>query len=123
MGTRGHGGECAVGAGCGAAVGWLLRKVQSALITVTVIGGVGAISSLHFGWASPEQVQRLVLWLVQAARAQAYRLLHKADLDDDGELTLEDSKLAASRVAPAVRRHPGLAGGLAAGFLVGYRIG
>ena len=35
---------------------------------------------------------------------------------------LEDSKLGMSRVAPYVRRHPGLAGGFAGGFLLAYRL-
>ena len=45
-----------------------------------------------------------------------------ADLDGDGEITLEDSKLCLSRVTPYVRRHPGLTGGFAGGFILAYRL-
>ena len=45
-----------------------------------------------------------------------------ADLDGDGEITLEDSKLGMSRMAPYVKRHPGLTGGFAGGFLLAYRL-
>ena len=44
----------------------------------------------------------------------------KADLDGDGELTLEDSKLASSKVTPFVKRRPILSGGFATGFALGY---
>ena len=40
--TKGHGGECAVGTGCGAAAGWLLRKLQGAIITAAVLSSLGA---------------------------------------------------------------------------------
>ena len=40
--TKGHGGECAVGTGCGAAAGWLLRKLQGAIVTATVLSSLGA---------------------------------------------------------------------------------
>ena len=42
------------------------------------------------------------------------------DLDGDGELTLEDSKLASSKVTPFVKRRPILSGGFATGFALGY---
>jgi hypothetical protein len=40
--TKGHGGECAVGTGCGAAAGWLLRKLQGAIVTAAVLSSIGA---------------------------------------------------------------------------------
>ena len=40
--TKGHGGECAVGTGCGAAAGWLLRKLQGAIVTAAVLSSLGA---------------------------------------------------------------------------------
>ena len=40
--TKGHGGECAVGTGCGAAAGWLLRKLQGAVVTAAVLSSLGA---------------------------------------------------------------------------------
>ena len=48
------------------------------------------------------------------------RLFAQADLDGDGELTLEDSKLASSKVTPFVKRRPILSGGFATGFALGY---
>ena len=47
-------------------------------------------------------------------------LARKADLDEDGELTFEDSSIAYSRVAPLVRRHTALTGGLVGGFVTAY---
>jgi len=35
---------------------------------------------------------------------------------------MEDVKLAASKVAPFVRRHPGVTGGFAGGIIAGYRL-
>ena len=44
----------------------------------------------------------------------------RADLDGDGELTFNDGQCAYSRVAPLVRRHPALTGGVVCGFVGAY---
>ena len=55
--TKGHGGECAVGAGCGMVAGWLLRRLQSLVLTATVLGAASAFGALHLGWIKPDQLQ------------------------------------------------------------------
>ena len=47
-------------------------------------------------------------------------LAGQADLDGDGEVTLEDSQIAYSRVAPMVRRHTALSAGMVGGFVVAF---
>ena len=120
--TRGHGGECAIGTGCGAAAGWLLRRLQGAAATAAVLASIGGAGAVHLGWLTVEQLQAAIgsvaSFVASHARAQARR----ADLDGDGELTIKDSRLGMSRVAPYVQRRPGLAGGFAGGFLLAYRL-
>ena len=60
--------------------------------------------------------------IAQLVTSQVSKHAAVADLDGDGEITLEDSKLGLSRVAPYVRRHPGLTGGFAGGFILAYRL-
>ncbi len=55
--TKGHGGECAVGAGCGMVAGWLIRRLQSLVLTATVLGAASAFGALHLGWINPDQLQ------------------------------------------------------------------
>ena len=64
----------------------------------------------------------LVMAAWHGVNKQLRGLARVADVDEDGELTLEDSKLAYSRVAPQVRRHPALAVGMVGGFLAGYGV-
>jgi hypothetical protein len=82
--TRGHGGECAVGIGCGLIAGWFVRKLQGVVLTAAVVGGVGTGVALFQGWLSPEDVQlhaqATVLMLQEQAATHARRL----DLDGDG---------------------------------------
>ena len=67
-------------------------------------------------------VQAIFGRIAQLITSQVSKHAAVADLDGDGELTLEDSKLGLSRVAPYVRRHPGLTGGFAGGFILAYRL-
>ena len=53
---RHHGGEAAVGLSIGAITGWIARRFQSAVTTLTIVGGIGAAAALHLGWATPMQV-------------------------------------------------------------------
>mgnify|MGYP006137558697 CR=1 FL=1 len=119
--TRGHGGEVAVGTGCGALVGWVVRRLQGALMTAAVLGGLGAAGAMHVGWVTAAQLQVALSSVVSILGSQVVRLANTADLDGDGSVTVEDSKLAISRVTPYVQRHPGLTAGLASGFVIGYR--
>lgn len=54
------------------------------------------------------------------AQAKALQLARVADADGDGELSVEDSRVIYSRVAPLVRRHTALTGGLVGGFITAY---
>uniref|UniRef100_A0A6U8YPH6 Uncharacterized protein n=1 Tax=Emiliania huxleyi TaxID=2903 RepID=A0A6U8YPH6_EMIHU len=51
--TRGHGGECAIGVGCGVVAGWLFRKLQGAIVTAAVVGALGTGLALHQNWVRP----------------------------------------------------------------------
>ena len=50
------------------------------------------------------------------------RLKDRLDADRDGEITLTDSKLHVSRIAPFAKKHTGFTAGVVAGFLTGYKI-
>ena len=74
-------------------------------------------------WLTPRcTVQAIFGRIAQLVTSHVSKHAAVADLDGDGELTLEDSKLGLSRVAPYVRRHPGLTGGFAGGFILAYRL-
>lgn len=64
-----------------------------------------------FGLAVLRIVQQRIAWLTR-----------KADLDGDGDVTLDDSQIAYSKVAPLVRRHPMLSGGALGGFAVAWSL-
>ena len=152
---KGPAGECAVGLSCGAAAGWIVRRVQGALVATAIVSAIGTGAMLHLGWVTPETVRRRrrrrsarappppLCPRAAAARRRAAltapppppqalavvgtlghsikeHVRKKADLDGDGELTLEDSKLASSKVTPFVKRRPILSGGFATGFALGY---
>ena len=46
----------------------------------------------------------------------------RLDVDNDGEITIEDARHAVRRSTPFVMRHPGLSGSLVGGFVAGYRL-
>jgi len=46
----------------------------------------------------------------------------RLDVDNDGEITIEDARHAVRRSTPFVTRHPGLSGSLVGGFVAGYRL-
>ena len=46
--------------------------------------------------------------------------MHHADVDGDGELTMDDGHAAYTRIAPVVRKHTALTGGLVGGFVLAY---
>ena len=81
--TRGHGGECAVGVGCGIVASWLLRKLQGALVTAAVIGGISTGVALHQGWVSPEDVHANARATARMLHEQA--MVHAQNLDFDGD--------------------------------------
>lgn len=112
-----HAGECAVGATCGVAAAWVLRKVQSTAITLAMMGGVGAIAALHLKWVSFEQLQLITLAVMNVLQGKAAQVSRAADLDKDGDVTLQDGRIAYSRVAPLIRDRPALTGGILGGFV------
>ena len=62
-------------------------------------------------------------WLVAAfhfTKARLSLLMRRADIDEDGELTFNDGDVAYRRLAPIVRRHAALTGGLVGGFVSAY---
>lgn len=105
--TRGHGGECAIGTGCGAAAGWLLRRIQGAVVTAAVLGSIGAAGAVHLGWMTVEQLQAVIGSVASFVGSQARVQAKRADLDGDGELTIEDSRRRRRR-----RRSPALGSAL-----------
>eukprot|EP00322_Chrysochromulina_rotalis_P025377 CAMPEP_0115866542 /NCGR_PEP_ID=MMETSP0287-20121206/20303_1 /TAXON_ID=412157 /ORGANISM="Chrysochromulina rotalis, Strain UIO044" /LENGTH=158 /DNA_ID=CAMNT_0003321113 /DNA_START=40 /DNA_END=516 /DNA_ORIENTATION=- len=111
-----HVGEAAVGLSCGAIGAWILRKAQGAVVTLGLLGSIGTIAALHLKWVSVDQVQAVSLVLTRFFSQKLREVVGFVDLDEDGELTLEDSRIAYSRVAPLVRRHPALSGGAVGGF-------
>ena len=117
---RHHAGECSVGLACGAAAGWLLRKMQGAAVTVGIVGAIATAAGLHLDWISPEQVRVLGIGATNVVRSKFQQAATHADVDGDGEITVEDSKLAYSKVAPLVQRHPALTSGVVGGFVAGY---
>lgn len=169
---RHHAGECAVGVSCGFLAGWLVRKLQGAAMTASVVGAISAVAALHLEWLNPDQVpprgrptpalctlfaqplhlllasqlQLLVITGFRWAKRRVQSVLMLADVDRDGELTIEgaprrpadaaaagrptptrrpvplraDSKIAYSRVAPHAKKHPALASGLVGGFVAAY---
>ena len=115
-----HVGEAAVGLSCGAVGAWILRKVQGAVVTLTVLGSIGTIAALHLKWVSVDQVRVIAIAMSKLFSVKLQQALGAADLDEDGELTLEDSRIAYSRVAPVVRRHAALSSGAIGGFAAVY---
>ena len=71
----------------------------------------------------PSARSQVHAWLVAAlhfAKARLSVLMRRADVDEDGELTLNDGEVAYRRLAPVVRRHAALTGGLVGGFVSAY---
>jgi len=93
--TRGHGGECAVGVGCGLVAGWLVHKLQGAVMTAAVLGGISTGIALHQGWVTPEGVQTRAQATVRLLQDQATNHARKLDLDEDGRC----ARRASPRVA------------------------
>ena len=60
---KGPAGECAVGLSCGAAAGWIVRRVQGALVATAIVSAIGTGAMLHLGWVTPET------WCAAAAAA------------------------------------------------------
>mmetsp|Transcript_32625 Transcript_32625/g.102437 ORF Transcript_32625/g.102437 Transcript_32625/m.102437 type:complete len:158 (+) Transcript_32625:39-512(+) len=120
--TRGHGGECAIGVGCGVVAGWLFRKLQGAIVTAAVVGALGTGLALHQNWVTPDGVHAGARVAVRALQETASAHAGSLDMDGDGSLTLEDSKLMGSKVAPFVQRHPGFAGGVVGGLAFAQRL-
>ena len=56
----------------------------------------------------------------RVVRSKLKQAAELSDVDGDGELTVEDSRIAYSKVAPVVQRHPAMATGLVGGFVAGY---
>ena len=115
-----HAGECAVGASCGAAAAFVLRKVQSMVVTLGIVGGISCAAALHLGWVHTDQLRLIGLAVVHTIQGRAAQLAMAADLDSDGDLTYEDSRIAYSRLIPHVCRRPALAGGLLGGFVTTF---
>jgi hypothetical protein len=65
-------------------------------------------------------VRLLAMHLFHFMQQKLSWLAGQADLDGDGEVTLEDSQIAYSRVAPVVRRHTAMTGGAIVGFVSSY---
>jgi len=113
-------GEAAVGLSCGAISAWLMRKVQGAVLTLTIMGSIATAAALHVKWLSVEQVQVIGLTILRFLSGKLQQASRAADLDEDGELTVEDSRIFYSRVAPLIRRHAALSTGVVGGFAVVY---
>jgi hypothetical protein len=118
--VRYHAGEAAVGASAGAVAAWLIHRLQSTAMLLGVLGSVGTAAALHLQWVSPEQVRAVANAALRMLQAKLAQLLRIADVDEDGEITVEDSRIAYSKVAPLVRRHTALTGGLVGGFVTAY---
>ena len=115
-----HFGEAAVGLSCGAVGAWALRKLQSMAFALGVIGGIGGIAAMHLKWIHPDQVRHVGAALIRLLSAKVQEAAHLADMDDDGELTAEDSRIAYSKIAPSIRSHPALSAGAVMGFATVY---
>lgn len=113
-------GECAVGLSCGAAAAWILRRAQSVLTNVAFLGGIGTIAALHLHWVSLDQVRAVAATLTRFVYSRLFALWLKADLDDDGDVTIDDAQVAYNRVLPVARRHAALTSGAVGGFLTAY---
>jgi hypothetical protein len=114
-----HAGECAVGLTCGATAAWVVRKLQSTLVTMAVLGGIGTAAALHVKWVSLDQVRLVLSAIARMARQKAAELMRQADINDDGEVNMEDSHIMYSRIAPVAQRHVAFTGGLAGGLVAG----
>jgi hypothetical protein len=68
----------------------------------------------------PWQASSLVHAVWQAMQARIREILKMADLDGDEKLTLEDSRIAQSRIAPFVKERPMVFGGMVGGFAATY---
>jgi hypothetical protein len=82
--TCGHGGECAVGIGCGIVAGWFVRRLQGAIVTAAVVGGISTGVALYQGWVTPEDVQLNAQATVRMLHEQAATHARRLDLDKDG---------------------------------------
>ena len=112
-----HAGECAVGLTCGATAAWLLRKLQSTVFTLSVVGGVGIAAALHLGWMTLEHVSTLSLALFRIAQGKSRQALRHMDADEDGEITINDGRILYTRAQPFIRTHTALTAGMLGGFV------
>ena len=120
--TKGQGGEAAVGLGAGVVLGFVVNKLQGAVVTAALSLSLGTGIAVHQGWVGADVVQLKVAQIVKGISQQVMQQAARLDVNGDGRLTIEDSNIAASRVAPFVKKHPGLTGGLVGGLVAGYRL-
>lgn len=84
------------------------------------MGGIGTIAALHLKWVNVEQVKLIAVAVMNSVQNKLQDAAGAADLDEDGELTIEDSRVAYSKVAPLIRKHAALSTGVVGGFAIVY---
>ena len=66
------------------------------------------------------QARLFALTAIRFVKVKLASVIHRADIDGDGELTMDDGMQAYQRAAPVVRKHAALSCGLVGGFITAY---
>ena len=82
--------------------------------------GTGSHERLIYDMPLSWQARECAAAILRVAHARVREVIMLADLDEDEKLTLEDSRIAQSRISPLLKERPAMVSGLVGGFMATF---